>query len=90
MLNLGLAYLHDDSDKKRAFIEDVFHRRLSAVENYPVKDLTTLVGNNPSQNWNEDAKQIRRVKKITIWGKENLSNLCSGDVHYVINLLQVW
>jgi serine/threonine protein kinase len=87
MLNLGLVYLHDDSDKKRAFIEDVFHRRLSAVENYPVKDLPALVGSNPSQNWNEDAKEIRRVRKITIWGKENLSNLCSGDIHYVINLV---
>jgi serine/threonine protein kinase len=87
MLNLGLAYLHDEADKKRAFIEDVFRRRLSAVENYPVKDLTALVGSSPSQNWNDDAKEIRRVKKITIWGKENLSNLCSGDVHYVINLV---
>jgi serine/threonine protein kinase len=87
MLNLGLVYLHDETDKKRAFIEDVFRRRLSAVENYPAKDITELVGSNPSQNWNEDAKQIRRAKRITIWGKESLSNLCSGDIHYVINLV---
>jgi serine/threonine protein kinase len=87
MLNLGLVYLHDDSDKKLAFIEDVFHRRLSAVEKYPVTHITELVGSNPSQNWNEDARQIRRVRKITIWGKESLSNLCSGDIHYVINLV---
>ena len=87
MLNLGLKYLHDDSDKKRAFIEDVFHRRFSAVPNYPVQEITALVGSNPDQNWNDDARQIRRAKRITVWGKENLSNLCSGDIHYVINLV---
>ena len=50
-------------------------------------EVTELVGSNPAQNWNEDARQIRRVRKITIWGKESLSNLCSGDIHYVINLV---
>jgi serine/threonine protein kinase len=87
LLNLGLVYLHDESEKKLAFIEDVFRRRLSAVEKYPAKDITELVGSNASQNWNEDAREIRRVSRITVWGKESLSNLCSGDVHYVINLV---
>jgi hypothetical protein len=88
LLNLGLIYLHDESaGRKLAFIEDVFRRRLMAVESYPVKEITELVGSNPSQNWNEDARQIRKVKRIPIWGKENLSNLCSGDIHYVINLV---
>lgn len=87
LLNLGLVYLHDESDRKLAFIEDVFRRRLLAVENYPAKDITELLGSSPPQNWNEDARQIRRAGKIMICGKESLSSLCSGDVHYVINLV---
>jgi serine/threonine protein kinase len=87
LLNLGLVYLHDESDKKLAFIEDVFRRRLSAVERYPANDIVQLVGSNSSQNWNEAAREIRRAGRATIWGKECLSNLCSGDVHYVINLV---
>lgn len=87
LLNLGLVYLHDESEKKLAFIEDVFRRRLSAVGNYPAQNIAELVGNNSAQNWNEDARQIRRSSRVTIWGKESLSYLCSGDIHYVINLV---
>ena len=87
LLNLGLVYLHDESDRKQAFIEDVFRRRLAAVPSYPAKDITDLVGSNPSLNWNEEARQIRQSNRIIVWGKENLSHLCSGDIHYVINLV---
>ncbi len=88
LLNLGQVYLRDESDRKLAFIEDVFRRRLSAADNFPVKDLETLVGTNPNLNANEEARQIRRVHHLKHWSKETLANLCSGDIHYLINLVR--
>lgn len=88
LLNVGLVYLHDEADRKRAFVEDVFRRRLGASVNYPVKDLDTLIGADEDSNFNEDARQIREKRKLTLWGKRTLCNLCSGDVFYLINLVR--
>ena len=88
LLNLGQVYLRDESERKLTFIEDVFRRRLSAAAAFPVKDLETLVGSNPNLNANEEARQIRRVHRLKHWSKETLANLCSGDVHYIINLVR--
>jgi len=87
LLNLGLVYLHADLGPKLSFIEDVFRRRLGETSSaFPARELGDLVGTNPAQNNNEDARQIREGNKPQIWGKESLCRLCSGDIHYVINL----
>lgn len=87
--NLGLVYLHADTQPKLEFIEDVFRRRLSApAKGYPVKELEELLGTDPSQNFNEDARQLRAGKKPEFWGKETLCRLCSGDIHYLISLVR--
>lgn len=88
LLNLGLIYLADESERKLRFIEDVFRRRFEAADTFKVKDLETLVGSNPDQNSNEDAREIRRVKRLRHWSKQTLSNLCSGDVFYLIRLVR--
>lgn len=86
--NLGLVYLHAELTPKLSFIEDVFRRRLSGTTTgFPAKELNELVGSNAAQNNNEDARQIRDGHKLLIWGKESLCKLCSGDIHYVINLV---
>ena len=89
LLNLGQIFLRDESGRKLNFIEDVFKRRLAAAPKFPVKDLETLVGNDPEQNFNADALEIRRVHRLKHWSKQTIANLCSGDIHYVINLVRV-
>jgi hypothetical protein len=89
LLNLGQVFLRDDAGRKLSFIEDVFKRRLAAADTFPIKDLGELVGNNPDQNFNADAIEIRGGRRINYWSKQTLSNICSGDIHYVINLVQV-
>ena len=89
MLNLGLVYLHADTQPKLEFIEDVFRRRLSApAKGYPVKELGELLGASPLENFNDDARQLRDGKKPELWGKETLCRLCSGDIHYLISLVR--
>jgi len=86
--NLGLVYLHSNLQPKLQFIEDVFRRRLTAAATrYPVQELGELLGTNPQQNSNEDARQLRIKKKPVLWGKETLCQLCSGDIHYLIRLV---
>jgi serine/threonine protein kinase len=89
LLNLGQVFLRDESGRKLNFIEDVFQRRLAAAPKFPVKDLETLVGTYPNQNFNADALEIRRVHRLKHWSKQTIANLCSGDIHYVINLVRV-
>lgn len=86
--NLGPIYLHAELAPKLSFIEDVFRRRLGeTVAGFPARELKELVGTNSAQNNNEDARQIRDGSKLQIWGEESLCKLCSGDIHYVINLV---
>lgn len=87
LLNLGLEYLGEERTAKLRFIEDVFSRRLHAVDDYPVTSLQDLVGENKDQNYNEIARNIREHKKQLVWGKESLADLCSGDIHYIISLV---
>ncbi len=88
LLNLGLIYMSDESERKLRFIDDVFRRRFEAASSFTVKDLDTLVGSNLNQNSNDDAREIRRVKRLRHWSKQTLSNLCSGDVFYLIRLVR--
>lgn len=87
--NLGLVYLHAEVETKLAFIEDVFRRRLAkTVPGFPAQELEELVGRNPEQNQNELARRIRAKEKPPLWGMETLCALCSGDIHYVISLVE--
>jgi len=87
LLNLGLVFLHAKPDEKLAFIEDVFARRFGAVEGYPVKTLLELLGESDSRSYNDIARAIRNDKKLNVWGRHSLSELCSGDVFYLIGLV---
>jgi len=87
LLTLGLFTLHAEVHEKLQFVEDVFGRRLSAPPNYPVKELTLLLGS-AGLNQNEEARQIRENRKSEFWGKETLCRLCSGDIHYLITLVR--
>jgi len=88
LLNLGLIYLRASTPEKLQFIEDVFRRRLSAPHGFPVNNLDMLIGTNPGFNNNEEARLIRQNRKSEHWGKETLTTLCSGDVHYLIGLVR--
>ncbi len=87
LLNLGLVFIHAETESKLRFIEDVFSRRLTAVDGYPVKSLDDLVGNESEINHNETARKIRDGKKPEVYGKTAIVNLCSGDIHYIIGLV---
>jgi hypothetical protein len=87
--NLGVVYLHAKEELKLTFIEDVFRRRLkSSANNFPAKELVELVGSNAKQNNNEIARGIRKGEKVRLWGKETICSLCSGDIHYLISLVE--
>ena len=88
LINLGLIYIHAEIKEKLQFIEDVFNRRLKAIDNYPVSDLETLLGSYSELNFNEAARLIRKGKKIEFWGKESLCHLCCGDIYHIIDLVR--
>jgi serine/threonine protein kinase len=86
--NLGLIYLHADVATKLTFVEDVFRRRLNQTASpYPARQLGELVGSSANHNNNEMARRIRAGEKPSLWGKEVLCKLCSGDIHYLISLV---
>ena len=86
--NFGLVYLHAPLEPKLTFIEDVFRRRLNqSMVSFPARELEELVGSDAEPNNNEMAREIRDGKKLLLWGKELLCKLCSGDIHYLINLV---
>jgi len=88
LLDLGTVYLREETGPKSAFIADVFKRRFDAFPNYPVSDIEELLGTYPEPNYNDIARSIRKAEKVTLWGKENLYELCSGDIHYIIDLVR--
>jgi len=63
LINLGFIYIHAEIKEKLQFIEDIFNRRLKAIDNYPVSDLETLLGSYSELNFNEAARLIRKGKK---------------------------
>jgi hypothetical protein len=87
LVNLGLVYLHADIPEKLKFIEDIFGRRFSAVPDYPVSNLDDLLGNYSGLDQVGIALALRKKEKPEIWGKENLVQLCSGDIFYIISLV---
>jgi len=91
LLNLGIEYIHAPQKAKLQFLEDIFDKRFSAIDDYPVKNLKSLLGDNAQnqyKNMNEMAFYIRDKRKSPILGgKDILSDLCSGDIHYIISLV---
>ena len=88
LMNLGLNYIHAEEKEKLQFIEDVFERRLKAIDNYPVSDLNALLGSYEGPNYNEAAQIIRKGERVEIWGKESLCRLCCGDIYHIIDLVK--
>ena len=96
LLNLGLRYLTDDSDKRLEFLADLFARRFCEVDGYPVQNLEQLLGSIP-RNENASARILRRREqreKHTSEGDpgyyagcETIAAMCSGDIHYIIRLV---
>ncbi len=102
LLNLGLKYINDKAGESMGFLEDLFNRRFAEVKNYPVVNLEQLLGSKP-RNENSMARTIKnraiknrtiRNKKITTIddtyyaGKETITAMCSGDIHYIIRLVE--
>ena len=88
MLNLGLKYLTDHANRRKKFILDIFDRRFSACPSYPVKNLIDLLGSF-TRNENETAIAIRDgdQKSSHNSGCETIAAMCSGDIHYIIRLV---
>lgn len=87
LVNLGVDFLYADPRDKLSFIDDVFGRRLGAVEDYPVRSLHDLLGDGPGLSENEAARRIRAGERIEYWGRDVFQNLSSGDIHFLIQLL---
>jgi serine/threonine protein kinase len=86
ILNLGLTYLRENTPRKLEFLDDVFVRRFGAVPNYPVTNLTELIGDGEKITSNEMANRIADGVKTEWWGRETFSSMCSGDIHQLITL----
>lgn len=87
LINLAVNFSSAEDNAVLAFIEDVFSRRFKAVPNYPVANLVELLGKNHVIQ-NELAKDIRDRNYTKIWGVETLGKLCSGDIFYIISLVE--
>ena len=91
-LNLGLQYIMDTSNRPLEFIQDLFSRRFRGVRDYPVRTLEELLGSYP-RNENAFARNQRGESSgggdVLRWyaGQETVSSMCSGDIHYVIQLV---
>ena len=89
LLNLGIRYITSNAKEKLPFLEGLFERRFREVDDYPVKTLDELIGDN-KRNENKLARQMRKSSKVPVdaySGKTTLASLCSGDIHYMIRLV---
>ncbi len=88
LVNLGMDFINADGEDKLRFVDDVFNKRFKYAPQFPVKTLEALIGNDSLRlNSNEIARQLREKKKWQVWGREALGELCSGDVHFLIELV---
>ena len=85
LVNLGMNFVNASGDDKLRFVDDVFNKRLSYAETFPVRDLQTLVGDCALAH-NETARELRAGQQPQVWGRSALAELCSGDVHFLIDL----
>ena len=89
LVNLGLRYIKDGGTGSLPFLEDLFERRFHQVVDYPVQTLQDLIGTNP-RNENAIARRFSsgQLPPRSYSGKETLAALCSGDIHYMIRLVE--
>ena len=88
LVNLGIDFITAEHEDKLRFVDDVFRRRFEYTEGYPVSTLEALVGDVPSGlTHNGMARALRESKHPRIWGRGALAELCSGDVHFLIELV---
>ncbi|MDB4928237.1 MAG: hypothetical protein JWM10_721 [Myxococcaceae bacterium] len=88
LINLGIDFINAESDDKLRFVDDVFNRRFRYTKDYPVSSLESLVGDEPTAvPHNETARSLRDGRHPKIWGRRALGELCSGDVHFLIELV---
>ena len=88
LINLGIDFIKAESDDKLRFVDDVFGRRFRYTKDYPVSSLETLVGDELNAvSHNEMARALRDGKHPKIWGRRALGELCSGDIHFLIELV---
>jgi len=87
LVNLFSVFIHTPTQQRQAFIDDVIDRRLQLVPDYPVTSIQTLVGNSSALPHNEIARGIRKKEYPELYGRQVLHELCSGDLHYVIDLV---
>jgi serine/threonine protein kinase len=86
LVNIGMDFINATAEDKLRFVDDVFTKRFSYAERFPLKTLQAFVGDNPARDYNEHARQLRAGKYPYVWGRHALAELCSGDVHYLIDL----
>ncbi len=88
LINLGIDFIRAESDDKLRFVDDVFKRRFQYTKNFPVSSLNGLVGDESNGvSHNEMARALRDGKHPKIWGRRALGELCSGDIHFLIELV---
>jgi energy-coupling factor transporter ATP-binding protein EcfA2 len=88
LINIGIDFIGAEREDKLRFVDDIFGRRFSYAQNYPVKTLNELIGDDVGEiSQNEVARNIRAGKYPTVWGRRVLGDLCSGDVHFLIELV---
>ena len=89
LLNLGIQYIKHGGLETLAFLDDLFARRFGEVQDYPVKTLEMLIGNEPRIE-NEIARRLRTSPppKPINYGTQTLAAMCSGDIHYMIRLVE--
>jgi hypothetical protein len=64
LVNLGMDFINASAGDKLRFVDDVFNKRLSYAETFPIKTLDALIGDDPaSTNSNAVARRLRKKEK---------------------------
>jgi serine/threonine protein kinase len=88
LVNLGMDFINAEAIDRLRFVDDVFNKRFRYAEDFPIKSLDVLLGDDPeSRNNNEIARKLRGGKRWRVWGRHSLGEICSGDVHFLIGLV---
>src|SRR6185312_13176843 len=74
-------------EEKLRFVDDIFNKRFQYAADFPVDTLAAMIGEDPAADYNEVARQYRAGKHPPVWGRRALAELCSGDVHFLIDLV---
>ena len=88
-INLGEVYFQFDEEKGRKFFQDILEARFSETGNhYSLADIKSALGEHPHlKNFGQYIKSIARPGDARFYGFGMLCCLCSGDVSFIIQLL---